>query len=243
MGKPPRPGRPVFALGPYNEENDMKILAILGSPHGMKGSTGQLLTEVLHGAQNAGATTALLSLADYDVKPCQACNVCHKTGTCAIHDDYGKFKAALLNADGVILASPNYIFSVSAQMKAMMDRCCGPLHCVALRDKYAAAVVTSGGGGEDSVGQYLLRFLQSMGCWAVGAVGAKGAELADSAAKANRFEAARDLGAQLVRSIQDRSTFPEQVAPRMAFQERMKHLVESQKDAWTFEYEYWQSHG
>ena len=107
----------------------MKIGASLGSPHGPKGATGTLLAEVVRGAQAAGAEASVFSLTDHKVVPCLACDACHKTGVCPQKDDFNTLKSAMLGADGIILASPNYINSVSAQMKALFDRCCGPLHC------------------------------------------------------------------------------------------------------------------
>jgi len=72
-------------------------------------------------------------------------------------------------------------------MKALLDRCCGPLHCNAWDGKYGVAVVTSGRGGHEQVGCYLLRFLRSMGCWTVGSVGAESFRLADDGAREDCF--------------------------------------------------------
>jgi len=221
----------------------MKIVAILGSPHGTKGNTALLLREVVRGAERGGAAVATLSLSDRKVGPCLACDACHRTGTCSQQDAYPDFKHALEGADGVILATPNYLFSASAQTKALMDRCCGLLHTQRLRDKYAAAVVSSGGEGSPEVEQYLLRFLRALGCWTVGSVGASGAQLADASARAPVFEAAGGLGRRLADSIQKKETFPEQEAERTAFRERMKQLVAFRKDDWRFEAEYWKTHG
>jgi multimeric flavodoxin WrbA len=41
----------------------MKILAIMGSPHDMRGNTGRLLEEVLSGVQQTGAEIEIISLA------------------------------------------------------------------------------------------------------------------------------------------------------------------------------------
>ena len=103
----------------------MKILAIMGSPRGMQGNTGRLLEEVLAGVEAFGAETEILSLKTLNVHPCVACDLCHKTGVCNISDDYEAIKDKLLACDGFILASPNYIFSVTAHMKALFDRCNG----------------------------------------------------------------------------------------------------------------------
>ena len=118
----------------------MKIAAVLGSPHSFKGATGSLMDEVIRAAHLGGADVTALSLTDYPVKPCLACDACHKSGACPLKDAFETVKAAMLAADAIILASPNYINSVSAQMKAVFDRCCGPLHCQAMIGKYAVAV-------------------------------------------------------------------------------------------------------
>ena len=222
---------------------DVKIVAVLGSPHGMKGATGALLNRLTQSAVAAGADVKTFNLAEMTVKPCHACDACHRTGQCSITDDFATLKSALLAADGIVLASPNYISSVSAQMKAVLDRCCGPLHCQSMAGKYGVAVVTSGGGESEEVERYILRFLQNMGCWTVGSVGAEARHLADAGARAERLNAAASLGAQLVATIRARKTFPEQENMHRAFYDRMKMLVTHRKKEWTYEHEYWKSLG
>ncbi len=219
----------------------MKITAILGSPHGMKGNTGQVLQHMTQAMESAGAQVTLLSLLTLDVRPCRACDVCHKTGQCAIQDDFVAVKNSLLSADGVVLASPNYIFSVSAQMKAVFDRCCGLLHCQALSGKYGAALVTSGGTGGEEVERYTLRFLRAMGCRTVGSLGTEGWRVIDKTARDTVLAQAKDLGTRLVHAIQNRQQFPEQDEERRAFFARMKMLMELRKADWPYEYEYWRA--
>jgi multimeric flavodoxin WrbA len=221
----------------------MNIVAINGSPHGAEGSTGSLLSEAAKSAQAAGAAVTTLVASDYHVSPCRACDACHRTGTCAIEDDFQQFKDALLAADGIILASPNYLSSVSAQLKAVMDRCCGLLHCQALRGKYSAAIVTSGGGGQEQVQEYILGFLRNMGSWTVGSAGATAATLAEVATRPAALQAAAKLGAELVRAISSGMTYPEQQAQQAAFAQRMKDLVSARSDEWPYEAEYWRSRG
>jgi len=221
----------------------MNVVAINGSPHGMKGTTGLLLSAVIKSARAAGATVTTLLLADYNVGPCRACDACHKAGACPIKDDFARFRAPMVAADGVILASPNYISSVSAQMKALMDRCCGLLHCQAFKGKYSAAVVTSGGSESKEVEDYILGFLRAMGSWTVGGVGASAAALLNPAARPKALEAAAELGSGLTQAIASRKTYAEQVPEQSAFAERMKQLVRSRKDQWVYEYEYWNSRG
>jgi multimeric flavodoxin WrbA len=53
-------------------------------------------------------------------------------------DEFESTKEKILQSDGVVLASPNYIFSVSAQMKAFMNRCCGLVQCMVFEGIYFA---------------------------------------------------------------------------------------------------------
>jgi multimeric flavodoxin WrbA len=182
-------------------------------------------------------------VAAMDVKPCRGCGSCHKTGHCVIQDDFGKIESAMLKADGIVLASPNYIFSVTAQMKALMDRCSCPIHCQALEGKYGAAVVTSGGSGGDVVEGYLLRFLRALGCWTVGSVGAEAHEVEGKTGPGGRFGQAGDLGARMVEAIRRRQTFADQESERAAFFNRMKSLIAMRKEEWPHEYRYWKSLG
>ncbi len=55
------------------------------------------------------------------------------------------------------------------------------------------------------------------------------------------FAQARELGAELCQSIQEKRRFPGQDAFLNAFRVRMKRLVEFQQKEWTYEYEYWQT--
>ncbi|NIQ96459.1 MAG: flavodoxin family protein, partial [Desulfuromonadales bacterium] len=129
----------------------MNIVCVVGSPHGVEGNTARLMEHVLQGAKSRGALCEVISLAQKQVGFCCGCDTCHRSGRCPHGDDFEEIREKIEAADGVILASPNYIFSVSAQMKAFMDRCCGVVHCMSFRGKYGLAVVTSGGGGDEPI--------------------------------------------------------------------------------------------
>ena len=217
----------------------MKIVAILGSPHGMAGSTGALLNGLLDGVRGAGAEVTIFSLDALAVHPCTACDHCHMVGACAIQDDFDTILAAIHAADGVVLASPNYIINVSAQMKALLDRFSGIIHTQAFTGKYVASVVTSGGAGSEEVGSYLLRAMRMTGCSSVGTVGALGWQMARDDTRAPHLAAAVELGKKLVHAISTRRDDPEQSAELREIRARMRGLVMSQKDHWPYEYDYW----
>lgn len=218
----------------------MKILAIIASPRGMQGNTGRLLEEVLSGVKEAGAEIEVLSLKILNVQPCVACDVCHGTGVCTIKDDYESIKNRLLACDGFILASPNYIFSVTAQMKALFDRCNGLIHCMALEGKYAAVVETSGGGEDEEVITYMERFVNTLGANSVGGIGSPMAGIRTFPDEMNLFVKAHRLGRELCRSIEEQRKFPEQDKFISSFRARMSGLADFMKEYWAFEREYWE---
>ena len=119
----------------------------------------------------AGATVETLELSGLRLQPCAACDACHKTGICPLDDDYEAIKEKLLACDGFVLASPNYIFSVTAQLKILLDRLNGLVHCLGLEGKYGAVVETSGGGEDEEVVRYMERVIGVLGAFSVGGIG------------------------------------------------------------------------
>ncbi len=221
----------------------MKLITIIGSPKGMKGNTGLLVNAMLEAAQNAGAETEIFSLGDLSVQPCNGCQeICHTTGTCQQKDDFEKIKNAIIEADGIIFASPNYTFSVSAQMKALLDRCALLLHCQRMFGKYAAVVVTSGGSDPEVVEKYLSTVLTNYGLWRLGSISAVRAQLDDADEKARLMESAAALGNRMVEAIKNREIVPDQEDARNQAFEIMKFLVMTLKEEWPFAWDYWKTH-
>ena len=100
----------------------VKIAAIYASPR-RKGNTAALLSMAVKGAQDAGAVVDSIVLRDYKISPCLEIYGCRKEGECAIKDDFQAVRDRLLAADGIIIATPIFFYTVSAHLKAFMDRC------------------------------------------------------------------------------------------------------------------------
>ena len=100
----------------------MKIIAFCGSPR-KNGNTETLLNEVVRGVEDTGHSVETFYLNAMAIKPCQDCGGCNETGECIIKDDMDQITEAIRNADRIILASPIFFFSLSAQVKVMIDRC------------------------------------------------------------------------------------------------------------------------
>jgi NAD(P)H-dependent FMN reductase len=103
-------------------KSKMKIVAFCGSPR-KDGNTETLLKEAVKGIEDSGHTVVTIYLNNMDIKPCQDCGGCNDTGQCIVSDDMAQIYDAIKNADRIILASPIFFFSLSAQAKAMIDRC------------------------------------------------------------------------------------------------------------------------
>jgi len=100
----------------------LRVLGIAGSPR-RGGNTDRLLAEVMKGAANQGAETKTIVLSRLKIAPCQHCDACLETGRCKVKDDMQMVYGELERADRIVLASPIHFMGVTAQAKAMIDRC------------------------------------------------------------------------------------------------------------------------
>ena len=102
----------------FNHINDnesktdkMKIVVLTGSPR-KNGNSAYLAEQFIKGADCAFK----------QVEPCRACNRCGMDGPCIFNDDFQELRPHLIDAGMVVFATPMYYFSISAQMKRVIDR-------------------------------------------------------------------------------------------------------------------------
>jgi multimeric flavodoxin WrbA len=96
------------------------ILILKGSPR-EKGNSATLAERAAEGAREAGANVESIYLHGLDIRPCDACNECAH-GPCIIEDDMQPLYPKIAAADVLLLASPVYWFTYSAQLKLCIDR-------------------------------------------------------------------------------------------------------------------------
>ena len=99
-----------------------KVLILSGSPR--KGGNSDILCdEFLRGAQDAGHKAEKIRVAEKKVAPCSGCYYCSTHGGACVHkDDMADILQKMIDADVIVLASPVYFYSISAQLKAVIDR-------------------------------------------------------------------------------------------------------------------------
>ena len=97
------------------------IVGICGSPR--KGATEHVLREALNLLETKGFKTEFFTVRNKKIGFCTHCDHCLKHKECIINDDMNTIYSLLKDADGIVLATPVYNGGISAQTKAVMDRC------------------------------------------------------------------------------------------------------------------------
>jgi len=98
------------------------ILVLTGSPR--KGGNSDLLADAfIKGAEEAGHKVSKFASAEKKIAGCRACDKCWSTGTaCIFPDDFRELAPLVEEADTLVIVSPVYWFTMSAQIKAAIDR-------------------------------------------------------------------------------------------------------------------------
>ena len=101
----------------------MLALGLQGSPR-KNGNSDLLLAAFMDALNKRGVLTRTIQVTRQNIEPCKELTVCEKKGTCPIDDDMaGEIYGLLRQADIIVAASPVFFYNVSAQLKALIDRC------------------------------------------------------------------------------------------------------------------------
>ena len=151
-----------------------KILTILGSPVDKKSNTRSLVEDFVDKMAQAGLSLEhrVISLAKEPVLPCKGCWCCTEDNPCPLSkkDSLETIKAAMLDCDMLIMATPVYTNGVSAQMKALFDRLFTWCHIFPLLGKYSLSACTTGNDGHKETGEFLEKMLATYGTASFGTI-------------------------------------------------------------------------
>lgn len=101
-----------------------KILILSSSPR-RGGNSDSLCDAFMRGAVESGHDAQKVFLRDCTIHYCQGCDVCSQyQKPCPQKDDAAEIIGKMIEADVIVLATPVYFYSLSAQMKTLIDRCC-----------------------------------------------------------------------------------------------------------------------
>ena len=110
----------------------------------------------------------MVTLAGKTIAPCDACGTCGKTGKCHIKDNMQEIYPKIAAADGIILASPVYFWSVSGQAKVFLDRTFALLEGNTLANKAGAAIAVADRSGGTGAIEVFNNYFTTTGMVAVG---------------------------------------------------------------------------
>ena len=113
-----------------------KVLILSGSPR--KGGNSDILCdEFAKGALDADNQVEKIFVAEKQIAMCTGCYFC-KTheGKCIFNDDMGDILQKIIDCDVLVLSSPVYFYSISAQLKAVIDRTVARWTEIAGKDLY-----------------------------------------------------------------------------------------------------------
>lgn len=99
-----------------------KNILILSSSPRKGGNSETLAASFAKGAAEAGHKVETIYLREKNYGFCKGCLACLKLGHCVIGDDAVEIAARMHDADVLVFATPVYYYSVSGQLKTMMDR-------------------------------------------------------------------------------------------------------------------------
>lgn len=105
------------------------ILMIVGGGR-PKGNTAQLVEAFCRGAEEAGHQIEKISLIKNEVKGCLGCNACRYGKPCIQKDAFNDLVPKIKAADCIVFASPLYFWTISARIKAFIER----FYCIAQED-------------------------------------------------------------------------------------------------------------
>ena len=129
----------------------MKVFGICASPR--NNTTNYVLKNALDKLENHGFETEIFTCHAKDIRPCMHCDYCMENKKCIIQDDMETIYDNLLDADGIILATPVQSGSISSNLSAIMDRtrALEAIDYNILRGKIGMSIVVGGDrtGGQD----------------------------------------------------------------------------------------------
>jgi multimeric flavodoxin WrbA len=150
----------------------MNIVTLLASPRA-DGNTARILNWVEVDLHELGHDTERIDLTELTIGGCTSCYACVDSADapgCAVSDDAQAIFRKLIAADGIIYATPLYMWGVTAQLKALLDRSLclvrdygSPDHRSFVEGRRAALVLTCGGpeeGNAEAVTTMFPRFAE-----------------------------------------------------------------------------------
>jgi multimeric flavodoxin WrbA len=106
------------------------------------------MRSIMAAAEKRGVETQLVTLRNRNIKICDGCFGCEKTGVCHIKDDMQELYGKILSTDAVLLGSPTYFDAPTALAMGFIHRIAYPLYGKIKGKRFASVVVGQTPGAE-----------------------------------------------------------------------------------------------
>jgi multimeric flavodoxin WrbA len=133
------------------------VTAFVGSAH-PRGHTYTATHRFLDNLESFGDVKGeIVLLNEYKLGMCRGCKACFTRGEerCPLKDDRDLLIEKMMAADGVVFASPNYSFQVSALLKTFLDRLGFVFHRPLFHGKAFTPIIVQGFYGGGKLVEYL----------------------------------------------------------------------------------------
>ena len=140
-----------------------KNILILSSSPRLGGNSDTLCNELMRGAIEGKNQVEKIFLRDKTIYPCTGCGVCSQyQKPCPQKDDAAEIIGKMLAADVIVMGTPVYFYAMSAQMKILIDRCCGPY--TEMKNKEFYFIATAAEENEEIMDRIVANFMGFLDC-------------------------------------------------------------------------------
>jgi multimeric flavodoxin WrbA len=140
----------------YGGQSMKRVTAFVGSAR--KKHTHNAVQQFMSNLQSLGDIEyEIIALSDYRIETCRGCKACLDKGEefCPLKDDRDVLIEKMQSSEGIVFASPNYSFQVSAIMKIFLDRLGFVFHRPRFFGKTFTNIVVQGIYGGPKIVKYL----------------------------------------------------------------------------------------
>ena len=140
-----------------------KILILSSSPR-RGGNSDTLCDKFMQGAIEAGNNVEKIFLKDKKINYCTGCGLCTISNftRCSQDDDMKEILDKMIEADVIVMATPVYFYTMCAQMKTLIDRCCAKYPKMENKEFYF--IVTAADNSEAALNRVLDEFRGFIAC-------------------------------------------------------------------------------
>ena len=215
----------------------MKILAICGSPK--KGNTYSALKFIKE--KYPDIDFKIMMLKDMNLQPCLGCYVCVKLGEdkCSLKDDREMIVKEMMDADGVLFASPVYTMQITALMKNFFERVGYIDHRPCFYGKHAMLMAVCAGFGADKANEYMEGMCSIFGFTIASKVELKIASKSENEKAYNENQIAEAFDKFILKIKESKGQPPSITLTQLIYYNVFRRLSQMQKDMYKADYKFY----